>query len=64
MNARERFVAPLERRPVDPSAIWFGLPVPDDVPDLLRCFAVDCTLEKYHWNCKAFKQTDGVHGDA
>jgi len=40
MNHRERFLATMERRPVDRPAAWLGLPVPDALPALLRYFKV------------------------
>lgn len=37
---RERFLATVERRPVDRPASWLGIPAPAAVPQLLKHFAV------------------------
>ena len=44
MTHRERFLATIERKPVDRPALWLGLPHPDAVPGLCRHFGVQ-TIE-------------------
>jgi uroporphyrinogen decarboxylase len=38
MNHKERFLATIERRPVDYPASWFGMPAPTALPGLFRYF--------------------------
>ncbi len=45
MNHRERFLAAIERRPVDRPATWLGLPVPDALPGLLAYFKARDVIE-------------------
>ena len=40
MTRKERFIATVERRPVDRPASWLGLPVPAALPGLFRHFGV------------------------
>lgn len=45
MTHLERFLATVERRPVDRPASWLGLPVPDALPKLLAHFGVESEAE-------------------
>lgn len=41
MDRKERFLATIERAPVDRPATWLGLPVKDSIPGLFSYFGVD-----------------------
>ena len=41
MNSRERFLATIERRPVDRPACWLGMPTPSAIPGLCKFYGVD-----------------------
>jgi len=41
MTHKERFLATIERRPVDRPASWLGIPTHDAIPALFKHFAVD-----------------------
>lgn len=41
MNHRERFLATVNRQPVDRPASWLGLPTPQAIPGLLKYFKVN-----------------------
>lgn len=41
MNSRERFIATVERKPVDRPACWLGDPTPGGVPALCDYYHVD-----------------------
>ena len=41
MNSRERFIATVERKPVDRPACWLGDPTPEAVPALCDYYHVD-----------------------
>ncbi len=45
MNRRERFLAAIERRPLDRPPAWLGLPVPDALPGLLAYFKAGDLVE-------------------
>ena len=40
MTHKERFLATIERKPVDRPASWLGLPHPHSIPELLKYFKV------------------------
>ncbi len=40
MNSIERFIATIERKPVDRPACWMGMPTPSEIPHLCKYFGV------------------------
>jgi uroporphyrinogen decarboxylase len=40
MNSIERFIATIERKPVDRPACWMGMPTPSEIPHLCEYFGV------------------------
>ena len=45
MKHIERFLATVERKPVDRPASWLGLPTGEAMPGLLSCFGADDIAE-------------------
>ncbi len=50
MNSIERFYATIARESVDRPACWLGMPTPDAIPGLCRCFGVN-TVEELKATC-------------